>query len=445
MEFMNTHMSDEMLAWVMAETEVGEMAARKNTWSRGAWTPAGSELQGITPEGVLRFKVEVTERGKTERLRIETELRLQTGALSTVDDLVLALMKLAGGTGGGGSDRATAKLLLLPGASDGWSLPENLWLNTTPYRRALRDMFYGDVSDAMRASVADRSCSRRMKVTICPPELNMEMDTYRVGSLLEMVRVCALRFAEGGLKTRICVQGSMGQGAFTGVPRVLSGVRQVLSMMDWDSGEGAAHEGVVGDEASEGLVRFGAVGAEEVAPDDDILIILAPQSMVGASIYEPLSEMVERATGQGASVILINSLLQDRPSSGGLMSVRGRSERIAFAESFEEIYHFRLVYSGTTFMFPILGALRMTQAGRLIGGCEVGEGGDERGAGDQLAKRSLQDKQPPMYVLYQRREDGKGNDEEYGAVAAYLGREPTPEEITRLVPSQVEPLPDATT
>jgi hypothetical protein len=172
---------------------------------------------------------------------------------------------------------------------------------------------------------------------------------------------------------------------------------------------------------------------------------LAPQSMVGASIYEPLSEMVERATGQGASVILINSLLQDRPSSGGLMSVRGRSERIAFAESFEEIYHFRLVYSGTTFMFPILGALRMTQAGRLIGGCEVGEGGDERGAGDQLAKRSLQDKQPPMYVLYQRREDGKGNNEEYGAVAAYLGREPTPEEITRLVPSQVEPLPDATT
>ena len=37
--------------------------------------------------------------------------------------------------------------------------------------------------------------------------------------------------------------------------------------------------------------------------------------------------------------------------------MRGRSERIAFAASFEEIYHFRNVYSGTTFMFPILGRL----------------------------------------------------------------------------------------
>ena len=37
--------------------------------------------------------------------------------------------------------------------------------------------------------------------------------------------------------------------------------------------------------------------------------------------------------------------------------MRGRSERIAFAASFVEIYHFRNVYAGTTFMFPILGRL----------------------------------------------------------------------------------------
>ena len=47
------------------------------------------------------------------------------------------------------------------------------------------------------------------------------------------MRECALGFAELGLKTRICVQGSMGEGVFMGVPRVLSGVRKVLAMMDW--------------------------------------------------------------------------------------------------------------------------------------------------------------------------------------------------------------------
>merc|ERR1719247_3492293 len=89
--------------------------------------------------------------------------------------------------------------------------------------------------------------------------------------------------------------------------------------------------------------------------------------MVGASITEPLSEMVEAAEAQGAAVILINPLLQDRQSSAGVMGVRGRTERLAFASSFEEIYSFRNLYSGTTFMYPILGAERWTrQSGRRV-------------------------------------------------------------------------------
>ena len=63
----------------------------------------------------------------------------------------------------------------------------------------------------------------------------MEMDSYRVGTLLELVREAALGFAEYGLKCRVCVQGSMGQGAFQGVPRVLSGVNKLLQLMDWQA------------------------------------------------------------------------------------------------------------------------------------------------------------------------------------------------------------------
>jgi len=248
----------------------------------------------------------------------------------------------------------------------------------------------------------------------------MEMDSYRVGTLLELVREAALGFAANGLACRVCVQGSMGQGAATGVPRVLSGINKLLAMMDWQAGPGERFEGALGNlqqrgrtDLVEGLVRLGAVGPNELAPDDNVVIILAPQSMVGASIHESLSAMVEKAEAQGTAVILINPLLQDRQSSGGVMSVRGRSERLAFAASFEEIYHFRLLYSGTTFMFPVLGAVRMARPSAPVEGSAP----------------------PPMYVLFQRREsDGA---ECYEPIGSFGDREPTTDEITSLVPRTV--------
>jgi len=82
---------------------------------------------------------------------------------------------------------------------------------------------------------------------------------------------------------------------------------------------------------------------------------------VGASVYDVLAPMVEKA-GSSKFFILINPRLRDRPSSGGVMSVGGRSERLAFAASFTQLYHFRLLYSGSTFMFPIQGALRYNLA-----------------------------------------------------------------------------------
>ena len=38
------------------------------------------------------------------------------------------------------------------------------------------------------------------------------MDSYRIGTLLELIRVVAIRLAEENLRVRICVQGSMGVG-----------------------------------------------------------------------------------------------------------------------------------------------------------------------------------------------------------------------------------------
>jgi hypothetical protein len=46
------------------------------------------------------------------------------------------------------------------------------------------------------------------------PELNSEMDVYRIGTLLEMVREMAYALAEDGKLVKVCVQQSMGQGVF---------------------------------------------------------------------------------------------------------------------------------------------------------------------------------------------------------------------------------------
>ena len=88
-----------------------------------------------------------------------------------------------------------------------------------------------------------------------------------------------------------------------------------------------------------GRIAFGGVGAADVTDADEVFIIIAPQSMVGASVYEPLSEMVTAANGR--PVILINPRLQDRKSAGGVMGVGGRSQRLAFAASFRQV----IIYS----------------------------------------------------------------------------------------------------
>ncbi len=57
-------------------------------------------------------------------------------------------------------------------------------------------------SDASR--IPDKS---RMQIKVNIPEVNPAFDTYRIGTLLEMVRHAALALAvEEGKRVRICVQ-----------------------------------------------------------------------------------------------------------------------------------------------------------------------------------------------------------------------------------------------
>ena len=75
------------------------------------------------------------------------------------------------------------------------------------------------------------------------------------------------------------------------------------------------------------------------------------------------------------------------------------------------MYHFRLLYSGTTFMYPILGALRMSHAGTFPS-----------------------DEQP--YIVYSRVTTTDGAHERFLPVDVSQG-EPSPETLTKVVPRVV--------
>jgi len=263
---------------------------------------------------------------------------------------------------------ATGKLFQLGiqlAGSDIGRLKENMYLNQCPHNRYVRKYFYDMVADAtLEAAIlcSKGRISNRMKITAMFPEMNPSMDSYRIGTILEMIRTVAIKLVEQNLRVRVCVQGSMGVGIFTGVPKQLGGVSKLLQMMDWQSNEGEENEGMVGN-----YMNFGNIGAEHVVnahvredgtkvEQDDVFILIAPQSMVGvdSSIIASLKEMAEAAGSR--PIILLNPDLTDKFSSQGQQNVRGRQDRIDFANTFETIWHFNNIYVSGTSYFPILGA-----------------------------------------------------------------------------------------
>ncbi|KAJ7957726.1 Adenylate kinase, chloroplastic [Quillaja saponaria] len=217
-------------------------------------------------------------------------------------------------------------------------------LNNIPHSREIRKYFYDDVLLATKRSVNDGKT--RLKVEINIPELNPEMDVYRIGTLMELARVLALSFADDGKRVKVCVQGSMGEGALAGMPLQLAGTRKILEFMDW------------GDYGAMGtFINIGSIGSKEVDEQDDMFILVAPQNAVGNCIIDDLKGMTD-AAGQ-RPVILINPRLKDLPGSSGIMQTMGRDKRLEYAASFQICYFFRLLYYAGT-QYPIMGALRMS-------------------------------------------------------------------------------------
>uniref|UniRef100_A0A0E0EJZ2 adenylate kinase n=1 Tax=Oryza meridionalis TaxID=40149 RepID=A0A0E0EJZ2_9ORYZ len=253
-------------------------------------------------------------------------------------------------------------------------------LNNIPHSREIRKYFYNDVLVATRHAVEDKKT--RLQIDINIPELNPEMDVYRIGTLMELVRELSLSFADDGKRVKVCVQGSMGQGAFAGIPLQLAGTRKILEIMDW------------GDYGAKGtFINFGAVGASEVDKEDDMFILIAPQNAVGNCIIDDMKAMTDAAGDR--PVILVNPRLKDMPGSSGVMQTMGRDMRLKYAASFETCYSFRLLFYAGSF-YPIMGALRMAY--------------------------------PNKYEIYRRVDEPNGQ-ERYVLLEEFVEK-PTPDEIT---------------
>ncbi|XP_068343178.1 adenylate kinase 5, chloroplastic [Pyrus communis] len=217
-------------------------------------------------------------------------------------------------------------------------------LNNVPHSREIRKYFYEDVLQATKRAINDGRT--RLKVEINIPELNPEMDVYRIGTLTELVRTIALSFADDGKHVKVCVQGSMGEGALAGMPLQLAGTRKILEFMDWGEYE-----------AMGTFINIGSIGGKEVEEQDDLFILVAPQNAVGNCIIDDLRAMTDAAGNR--PVILINPRLKDLPGSSGIMQTMGRDKRLEYASSFENCYFFRLLYYAGT-QYPIMGALRFS-------------------------------------------------------------------------------------
>lgn len=381
------HKTDVLVPFATAFSELGTTTVKKNFMRGGSYRIVDAEVTDISSDA-LYIEATVEEGGgkKKENVVVPLDsdpvkgmakkfstwpqidpLKLERASKLPIDNFCRRMIRLCNIVKAYGATGKMIQMGVQLGGKGVGKLKDDMYLNQVPHNRYVRQYFYGMAAEAALDAVtlcSEKHISNRMKITAMFPEMNPSMDSYRIGTLLELTRSIAIRLAEQNLRVRVCVQGSLGVGIFTAIPKQLNGVAALLQRMDWESEEGEQNEGMVGD-----YINFGFVGKEHVidfnegvgdSPEtqqDDVFIIICPQNMIGvdSTIIPQLVEMVDAAGDR--PVILLNPDLDDKASAQGQQSVRGRQQRMDFSNSFKTIYQFQNSYTSGTSYFPILGSI----------------------------------------------------------------------------------------
>ena len=323
-----------------------------NFWTGGSFVISDAECVGISQEGI-QFVVSYINKSKNEKRNILAKF---PSIVSNEYMLKNVLIEMALNVD---QIKDTAMIAKLEFGED-CNLPLNFKWNNVPHSEWVRSFLYELATNAVLKAINDNSIinKSRMQIKMNFPEVNPAYDTYRIGTILEMIRQIVLSLTcNEGKKVRICVQQSLGEGIFTGLPLAIGAMRPILEKMDWGSELSKEQKFQQGDNIkprSEAYIRLGTVGPDQIQDDDDILIIICPQNVIGGILINLLDDMIKKANGR--PVLLFNPQLGDRPSSNNMMQIRGRAERRAIEASFIDIANLRILYpSSGGYMFPIAG------------------------------------------------------------------------------------------
>jgi hypothetical protein len=242
-QFLNTQAPSLIRALALRDARLKDDMDKENFWTAGNFEIRNVTCTGIVKEGVS-LDLECAVKGKTQRRSLVAKFPFPVG-----DETALkrALIKMAFDAGRL-KDTATLGTGLTFG--DDFRMPLDFRFNDVPHAAWVRAYVYDLAASAIAQAVGDATIpdKSRLQVQVNVPEVNPAYDTYRIGTMLEMVRRMALTLAYQDKNVRICVQQPLGEGIFVGLPLALASMRFVLEKMDWgtrlDAGAGQVLEPV---------------------------------------------------------------------------------------------------------------------------------------------------------------------------------------------------------
>jgi hypothetical protein len=231
--YMNKHHEGTLKKFATAFTPLGQEMNKMNTWSGGSMELRGCKMMDIDTLHVT-LSVQVEKRGKiVDGAETVVSFPLDTNVVTgrskykdlplveydendcrlPLDDIVRRLNRLCWMVQ---DEHVTGKLIQLAlqlggknknsaSSSNIGKIPDNLYLNQVPHNVYVRNYFYTSASRAVKDAVISCSLNRgpfcnRMQVISAFPEMNPSMDSYRIGTILEMCRDMCITLAEENVR-----------------------------------------------------------------------------------------------------------------------------------------------------------------------------------------------------------------------------------------------------